>query len=194
MPGDICYAHIGSYIDAQGGADVFKRNILVPLDGSDFSRQIVPHLCQLCDPAKDSMILLRVAEPVESIIGAPPKAISTAWMEPLHTSAWDIEYSQHPIYASQLEQGERSLLEQDLLLDEQMLAAAGFTVSLDIRFGSPADEIAAVVRQRSVDLVAMATHGRSGLRHILMGSVAQQVLRRVNVPVLLVRPFRAEEH
>jgi nucleotide-binding universal stress UspA family protein len=194
MPGNLCYAQIGSDIDAQGGAVVFRRNILVPLDGSDFSRQIVPHLCRLCDPAKDTMILLRVAEPVESIIGAPPKAVSMAWMEPLHTSAWDIEYSQHPIYASQLEQNERSMLEQELLLDRQMLKAAGFSVSFDIRFGDPAEEIATVVQQRSVDLVAMATHGRTGLRHILMGSVAQQVVRRVNVPVLLVRPFQAEEH
>jgi len=173
---------------------VSKRTILVPLDGSDFSRQIVPHICQLCDPAKDSMILLRVAEPVTSIVGAPPQTVSTAWMEPLHTSAWDIEYTQHPIYASQLEQGERSQLEHDLLLEEQMLQAAGFTVSLEIRFGNPAEEIAAVVRQRSIDLIAMATHGHTGLRHLLMGSVAQQVLRRVNVPVLVVRPFGAEEH
>jgi len=140
------------------------------------------------------MILLRVAEPVESIIGAPPQPVSTAWMEPLHTSAWDIQYAQHPIYASQLEQSERSALEHDLLSDQQMLEAAGFTTSLDVRFGDPAEEIASVVQQRAVDLVAMATHGRTGLRHLLMGSVAQQVVRRVNVPVLLVRPFRAEEY
>jgi len=173
---------------------VSKRTILVPLDGSDFSRQIVPHLCQLCDPAKDSIILLRVAEPAIGIVGSPPKAVSTAWMEPLHTSAWDIEYTQHPIYSSQLEQGERSQLEHDLRIDQQVLEEAGFSVSLDIRFGNPAEEIAAAVRQRSIDLIAMATHGHTGLRHLLMGSVAQQVLRRVNVPVLVVRPFGAEEH
>ncbi len=173
---------------------MFKRNILVPLDGSDFSRQIVPHLCRLCDSATDTIILLRVAEPAESIIGAPPKTVSMAWTEPLHTSAWDIEYAQHPIYASQLEQGERSALEHDLLIDQQQLEAAGFTTSLDVRFGDPAEEIAAVVQQRAVDVVAMATHGRTGLRHLLMGSVAQRVMRRVNVPVLLVRPFRAEEY
>src|SRR6266542_5459924 len=100
---NLCYAQIGSNIDAQGGAVLFKRNILVPLDGSDFSRQIVPHLCRLCDSATDTIILLRVAEPAESIIGAPPKTVSMAWTEPLHTSAWDIEYAQHPIYASQLD-------------------------------------------------------------------------------------------
>jgi nucleotide-binding universal stress UspA family protein len=183
---------MGSHIDAQGGADVLNRKILVPLDGSDFSRQIVLHLCRLCDPAKDTIILLRVAEPVESIIGAPPQAVSTAWMEPLHTSAWDIEYSQHPIYASQREQGERSLLERELQIDQQQLEAAGFTTSLDIHFGDPAEEIATFAQQQEVDLIAMATHGRTGLPHLLMGSVAQQVLRRVNVPVLLVRPFRAE--
>src|SRR5215217_7865313 len=144
------------YIDAQGGADMFRRKILIPLDGSDFSRQIVPHLCRLGDPAADTMILLRVAEPVESIIGAPPQPVSTAWMEPLHTSAWDIQYAQHPIYASQLEQSERSALEHDLLIDQQQLEAAGFTTSFEVRFGDPAEEIAAVVQQRAVDFVAMA--------------------------------------
>lgn len=169
-----------------------KRLILVPLDGSDFSRQIVPRLSRLCDPAGDAIILLRVAEPTVSIIGKPPRTLSLSWPEPMYTSARDIELAQHPIYASQLEQNDRSAIEQELLADRKRLSAVGFEVTLDVRFGDPAEEIAAAVCQRGADMVAMATHGRTGLRHLLMGSVAEQVLRRVDVPVMLVRPFMAE--
>jgi nucleotide-binding universal stress UspA family protein len=171
---------------------MMKRTILVPLDGSDFGRQIVPYVCRLCDPATDTIILLRVGEPVESIIDSPPRTVSMAWMEPFYTSARDLEYAQHPIYASQLEQNERSAHEQELRIEARRLEAAGFQVALDVRFGDPAPEIATAVQHHGVDFIAMATHGRTGLRQLLMGSVAEQVMRRVNVPVLLLRPFRFE--
>ena len=170
-----------------------KRHILVPLDGSEFSRQIIPRLSRLCDPARDAIILLRVSGPSASIIGMPPRTLSLSWTEPMYSTARDIEYAQHPIYATQLEQNDRSALEQELLNDQQLLVSAGFEVALDVRFGDPAEEIASVARQRGVDMVAMATHGRTGLRHLVMGSVAEQVIRRINVPVLLVRPFQAGE-
>lgn len=170
---------------------MFKRHILVPLDGSEFSQKVIPHLCRLCDPANDAIILLRVAEPAVSILGGPPRTVSMAWTQPLYVSARDAEYAQHPIYAIQLEQNDRSALEQELLLDKQELEAIGFETTVEVRFGDPAKEIAMAVKQHPVDLVAMATHGRTGLRSLLMGSVAAQVMRLVDVPVLLVRPFHA---
>ena len=59
---------------------------------------------------------------------------------------------------------------------------------LMLRFGDPAGVIANFVKAAHVDLVAMATHGRTGIRQFALGSVAEQVLRIVDVPVLLVRP------
>src|SRR5438093_13157908 len=50
--------------------------------------------------------------------------------------------------------------------------------------GDPARAIAQIARERSVGLIVMATHGRTGLRRILMGSVAEQVLRHADCPVL----------
>lgn len=169
-----------------------KRNVLICLDGSEFSRHVLPHVSRLCEPATDTIILLRVAEPAESMIPLPPKTVSSAWMEPYYTSARDIEFAAHPIYASQLEQNERAAIEREMLRDERRLRKAGFRTEVIVRFGNAAGEIASVVEQQAIDMVAMATHGRTGLRSLLMGSVAQQVVRRVNVPVLLVRPFVAE--
>jgi len=58
--------------------------------------------------------------------------------------------------------------------------------------GVPAEEIKRFAEEEGIDLIVLATHGRTGLRHILMGSVAERVVRLSGVPVLTVkpRPFR----
>jgi nucleotide-binding universal stress UspA family protein len=71
----------------------------------------------------------------------------------------------------------------------QFLGAANFgEVSFEtvIRIGKPADEICAVAEKRAVDLIITGTHGRTGLKHLVMGSVAEQVVRRARQSVLVV--------
>lgn len=53
-----------------------------------------------------------------------------------------------------------------------------------LRLGPPADEILAVAREKKVDLIVMGTHGRRGVSHALLGSIAEKVLRRSEIPVL----------
>lgn len=55
-----------------------------------------------------------------------------------------------------------------------------------LRTGSPAEQIVATARQRGADLIVMGTHGRQGMMHALLGSVAERVLRTSPVPVLTV--------
>ena len=57
-----------------------------------------------------------------------------------------------------------------------------------IKVGSPADVICQYAREHEVDVVILGTHGRSGLTRLLMGSVAEEVVRRAHCPVLTVRP------
>ncbi len=57
-----------------------------------------------------------------------------------------------------------------------------------VRSGSPAEEIRRFAEEESVDLIAMATHGRTGLQHILLGSVAEKVVRLSEIPVLTIKP------
>lgn len=57
-----------------------------------------------------------------------------------------------------------------------------------VRSGDPADRIARVALELNIDLIAMATHGRSGLGRLLLGSVAETVVRTTQLPVFLVRP------
>ncbi|HEX7901358.1 MAG TPA: universal stress protein [Planctomycetota bacterium] len=61
-------------------------------------------------------------------------------------------------------------------------------VRLVVRQGDPAEEITQAALELGVDLLAMSTHGRGGLRRILLGSVAEEVVVRLALPVLLARP------
>lgn len=67
------------------------------------------------------------------------------------------------------------------------LGKDGIAVESFIRVGAPVDEINRFVDEQHVDLVVMGTHGRTGLAHLLVGSVAERVVRSSKVPVLTVR-------
>jgi len=62
-----------------------------------------------------------------------------------------------------------------------------------VRFGNPASEIKRFAEEEQVDLVVLATHGRTGLKHMVMGSVAEKVVRLSNIPVLAVKPHPMRE-
>ena len=57
-----------------------------------------------------------------------------------------------------------------------------------VRRGDPCREIARFVEEENADLIVMATHGRTGLSHMLMGSVAEKIIRHATVPVLTIKP------
>jgi len=63
----------------------------------------------------------------------------------------------------------------------------GVRVESRVRRGNPADAIVAAARESGADLIAMSTHGRGGLGRLVFGSVAQAVLRQVDMPVFLMR-------
>jgi len=66
--------------------------------------------------------------------------------------------------------------------------SAGRTVVQAVVEGSPKVEIVRYARKHEIDLIVLATHGRSGLAHVIMGSVAESVVRTAPCPVLTVRP------
>ena len=68
----------------------------------------------------------------------------------------------------------------------------GVNVVRKVLHGSPFVSIVRLARDESVDVIVMGTHGRSGLKHILIGSVAEKVVRKSPCPVMVVRPPDAE--
>lgn len=69
---------------------------------------------------------------------------------------------------------------------QQLSAQTGGLRAL-LREGDPANEILAAAEDENVRMIVMGTHGRRGLAHLFLGSVAEQVIRKSNVPVLTVR-------
>ena len=61
-----------------------KKNVLISLDGSPFSRQILPHIRRVLDPEAYQLILLQVAEPSVGMLGVPPPQFSSNWPLPVH--------------------------------------------------------------------------------------------------------------
>jgi len=62
-----------------------------------------------------------------------------------------------------------------------------------VRIGSPVDEIRRFAEMEDVDVIVIATHGWTGLKHILVGSVAERVVRLSSIPVLTVKPYPLRE-
>jgi nucleotide-binding universal stress UspA family protein len=165
-----------------------KCSVIIPLDASPFSRRIVPYIRHVLDADQFACVLLHVADPVRGRSAVPPLPVAAAWPQAMYTTSTDIEYALHPIYDIQQEDSARAAAECALLDVQQQLETAGFETTLEVQFGDPANEIAAAVQRHGAALIVMATHGRTGVRHMALGSVAEDVVRHASVPVLLVGP------
>lgn len=141
---------------------MFKR-ILVPLDGSTFSELALSAAREvaLCDDGE--ILLARVDEHYE-----PPPGVFV------------------PVTA--LPEVARLSVGEYLQQHEQRLRASGLKASIAVLEGKVASAIVRFAREADVDLIIMCTHGRTGLRRLLMGSVAEGVMRNAPCPVMLIRP------
>ena len=148
-----------------------RKRVLIPVDGSQFSLEILPAVKQFLESRSNELILLHVTE--------MPNWLSNDEVAEGDTAT----YPEHEAVA--LEASFRSSLQSSI--DE--LTAAGFEVITAIAFGEPMPEIERFIAEEGVDLVAMTTHGRTGLARMFLGSVAQHLVNHAAVPVLLVRSF-----
>lgn len=143
------------------------RKIVVPLDGSEAAERVLPVVERLVRPRGLLVVLMKVIDPLS------PTALS-------ETS----------IRADELMALRREDAERYLAKVAESLRARGLRVERAVAVGRAAETIAAVAGRERADLIAMATHSRSGLSRLLLGSVAAKVLQRSPVPVLL---FKAAE-
>jgi len=155
---------------------MFKK-ILVCLDGSKFAEQIIPYVREEALALNSKVILLQVL----NIPGIPAPAIPGFPAVPVRSS-------------SMLEQLQKDKDKAQEYLDKlaQPLRKKGIRVECITREGSPGATIIDYINTQKVGLVAIATHGRSGLRQVLFGSVAEFIIREAGTPILMVKPKRQE--
>ncbi len=167
--------------------------LLVPLDGSAFSRQVLPHLRRFFSPRTCALQLLHVAQPpVPAEALTYPMTVGSDYAFYTYGDAAGSPASRHPIYDSEELESFRHTLEDELKEEVSLFQAAGYQVTLSVHFGSPAQEIITVATDTKADLVAMVTHGRQGLDRLFAGSVAEEVVRQLSIPVMLVNVVNAE--
>jgi len=145
------------------GPDIQK--ILVPIDFSDYSKSALKYAVNFCKNCKADMFLIYVVEPVIY----PPDFSMGQIAIPSVNSEWD----------------ERARQELDKLAKEEIPSSV--SVKTIIKTGKPFLEIIETAGELDVDLIIIATHGRSGVEHILFGTTAEKVVRKAPCPVLTLR-------
>jgi nucleotide-binding universal stress UspA family protein len=141
----------------------FKR-ILVPVDSSDFSRSAVLYAADLGRALQAELVLLNVVEPAIPL--TPTYVAPMAGFNPVHKDLID---------------GARKYVDDLKALFE------GVPSVCMVRSGEPGAVILDTATDENIDLIVMATHGRSGLSRLLMGSTTEAVVRHSPVPVLALR-------
>jgi nucleotide-binding universal stress UspA family protein len=146
------------------GAHVYER-VLIPLDGSELAETILPFAERIAGPLDTEVVLLRVVEPLSAIAGLGTGGV----------------VGPDALFLRQLE-AKRYLADVG-----KRLEAKGLRVRIVLGLGTPGSEITATATAEKADLIALTTHGRTGLWRTILGSVAEEVLRGATVPVLMIR-------
>lgn len=135
------------------------QHFLVPVDFSEYANQALDYAIALATKLQSRLTLLHV-------IHIPPLA------------AVDIGP-----YMTDIEAHARKAIEGNL----QRVHDAGLEGTMVLVHGIPWQEIVQTAEDKQVDLIIMGTHGRSGIHHVLLGSVAEKVVRLAPCPVLVTR-------
>jgi nucleotide-binding universal stress UspA family protein len=145
------------------------KKILVPLDGSELSLSVLPTIEEVALGLHASVVLVSAVNP---IVGTFPG------METWSADERVVEEGKEAAKAFMQKAGEG-------------LKAKGLEVSMMVMVGPAVVEILNAADQTGADMIAMSTHGHSGIGRWVMGSVADAVVRRTHLPCLLLRPEKA---
>ena len=142
------------------------KTILVPLDGSDRAEAILSHVVELAQRLESKLVLLQVIDPATAYAG----------LEGLPAEVT------RDLINQQAEQAKTYLETRCGELEARHIDAKAV-----VRYGAVPQTILDVAEAEKADLIAIASHGRSGLSRIFYGSVAAAVLQRADRPLLLIR-------
>lgn len=151
---------------------MFKK-ILVCLDGSEIAERILPVVKEQAKELGSTVVLVRVVNlPGDVTLGVPgfPSV-------PMHTGGMPaLLKKEYDLTGDYLKKTAGSLRSQGINVENQTLV------------GLPGPSIISYASESGSDLIALVTHGHSGLRNVLLGSVAEYVVRESGLPILMIRP------
>jgi len=143
---------------------MFKR-ILVPLDESARAERAIPVALRLAQAIHGAVILLRVVDPITELWPGPPER-------------WSMTYTVEAHIAE---------AKQYLARLTGTINSEAISVETEVALGPPAQAILSAVSIYQADMIVLCSHGYTGLKRWVMGSVAEKVAHAASVPVLLLR-------
>jgi nucleotide-binding universal stress UspA family protein len=143
------------------------KRILVPLDQSVLAEGILPLVDDLARGEGAVVRLLYVAPAPQTRVSEEGFVVAFADQEMQRLEAEGLDY-----------------------LSKAEVQLGGVPVECVVRFGNPLEEILREAAAFDADLITVTTAGRSGLSRAILGSVAEQVMRKADIPVMLLRPGR----
>ena len=150
------------------------NNILFPIDLTENSSKILPYVLSVSEKYDSTIYLLHVVPDLQK---------------------WAKQYISHTSPYASLDMFKKEALEgaekaMDRVCEEQLQSCPNF--QRRIVSGDPATTILKAIETEDIDMVIMGTHGRKGLEHIILGSVAENVVKKSPVPVLTINPYKVE--
>ena len=146
---------------------MFKlHSILCPTDFSEFSERAIRYACELAEKFLSEVHLLNVLQDYDAVAPGSGETFApfTDWLPELRKQSQEqLAKQPGPEWASKVQ------------------------VYRTTRVGAPIDEITKYAKEHHIDLIVQGTHGRRGIKHMLLGSVAENIVRYAPCPVLTVR-------
>lgn len=149
---------------------IVLKKIMVPTDGSDTSKEAMLYAVELAKSFKSTITLMMVAD---------DRYLD--WMGPAYFSNDMLE----EIETNSIESAKKSLEEFWPNPTDN-----SYQIKTVVVKGNPVDEIINYAKTEEVDMIVMGTHGRTGVSHMMLGSVAEKIVRLARCPVLTVKHNR----
>ncbi len=144
------------------------KKVLFPLDLTENSSKILPYVLSISEKYNSIIYLLHVVQDLNK---------------------WGKLYVPHPSmdnFQKEANEGAKKAMEK--ICENQLQGCPNFQKR--VVSGDVADEILKLIESESIDLLIMGTHGRKGLEHVIFGSVAENVVKKSPVPVLIINPHK----
>ena len=164
-----------------------ERKILVALNQSKLSREIIPCVEKLFPPGENELLLFYVTNPPGNVGFGEPDL--SAGYVPMPGDKSVKPTTLHPVYESQQEDSIRAHVKAELAPLLKHLREAGYEVSIKVGFDKdPVAVILRHIRKGAIDLVAMSSRARVGVTRFFFRNIADTVAQEAKVPVLLTHP------
>ena len=138
-----------------------SKRVLVPFDDSEQAREALEYA--LVEHSEDDLTVIHAIDPADWGYGAPGNTLGERWQQEAREKSEDVQSSA------------RAMAEE-----------SGVEIATAAESGVPSDVVTQYADDNDIDHIVIGSHGRSGTRRLLLGSVAEEVARKVSIPVTII--------